>query len=194
MRFLWMIVFICLPVHWINAQWTAQDSLWLKNVLEGKDTIRLNPEFQHSIESGTFLNDGKPIEKSLMLAPNPYPLLKDFSEYIQHEDSSKRRIPFKDLPPQIFWRHVLPLVEILPVYQSILDELKLKPCVGQPASGMISFGFDAAGLTSRKEFIHKRNAKRDSTWRNYNNLPSLYMLEKQRKFLEAHPEKRIFGK
>ena len=41
--------------------------------------------------------------------------------------------------------------------------------------------FDFAEMTSRKSYIHKRNAKRDGTWRNYNNLPTPDIIKKKKK-------------
>ena len=48
--------FVCINIHLGYAQWTEQDSIWLKDVLAGKDSIKLNPEFQKAIQSGSFLN------------------------------------------------------------------------------------------------------------------------------------------
>ena len=49
--------------------------------------------------------------------------------------------------------------------------------------------FDFAEMTSRKSYIHKRNAKRDGTWRNYNNLTySRHHQGKKKKLATGHPE------
>ena len=62
MRPLLIGFFVCINIHLGYAQWTEQDSIWLKDVLAGKDSIKLNPEFQKAIQSGSFLNPepGKP--------------------------------------------------------------------------------------------------------------------------------------
>lgn len=65
MRPLLIGFFVCINIHLGYAQWTEQDSIWLKDVLAGKDSIKLNPEFQKAIQSGSFLNPepGKPMGK-----------------------------------------------------------------------------------------------------------------------------------
>lgn len=47
--------------------------------------------------------------------------------------------------------------------------------------------FDFAEMTSRKSYIHKRNAKRDGTWKNYNNLPTPDIIKKKKKFAKDNP-------
>ena len=66
MRPLLIGFFVCINIHLGYAQWTEQDSIWLKDVLAGKDSIKLNPEFQKAIQSGSFLNPepGKPMGRS----------------------------------------------------------------------------------------------------------------------------------
>ena len=54
MRPLLIGFFVCINIHLGYAQWTEQDSIWLKDVLAGKDSIKLNPEFQKAIQSGSF--------------------------------------------------------------------------------------------------------------------------------------------
>ena len=48
MRPLLIGFFVCINIHLGYAQWTEQDSIWLKDVLAGKDSIKLNPEFPKS--------------------------------------------------------------------------------------------------------------------------------------------------
>lgn len=72
MRPLLIGFFVCINIHLGYAQWTEQDSIWLKDVLAGKDSIKLNPEFQKAIQSGSFLNPepGKPMGKPQLAAPS----------------------------------------------------------------------------------------------------------------------------
>ena len=101
MRPLLIGFFVCINIHLGYAQWTEQDSIWLKDVLAGKDSIKLNPEFQKAIQSGSFLNPepGKPMGKPQLAAPSNIPITKDFSEYIQQDDTTHRKVALKDLPP-----------------------------------------------------------------------------------------------
>lgn len=186
MRPLLIGFFVCINIHLGYAQWTEQDSVWLKDVLAGKDSIKLNPEFQKAIQSGSFLNPepGKPMGKPQLAAPSNIPITKDFSEYIQQDDTTHRKVALKDLPPSVFWRHNPPYKKILPVYQSILDELKRTPSSGRTSLAT----FDLGRMTSRKTYVHKRNAKRNGTWQNYGNLPTPDVISKRKKFERQQAE------
>ncbi len=102
----WIVVSLSISGS-LQAQWTAKDSLWLQNVLAGRDSVRLNPETMRAIQGGTFLHPETPV--SPMLAnPSELPLLKDFSEYIpKQEDTIRRKVALIDLPPGVFWWHVV---------------------------------------------------------------------------------------
>ena len=163
MRPLLIGFFVCINIHLGYAQWTEQDSIWLKDVLAGKDSIKLNPEFQKAIQSGSFLNPepGKPMGKPQLAAPSNIPIT-----------------------PSVFWRHNPPYKKILPVYQSILDELKRTPSSGRTSLAT----FDLGRMTSRKTYVHKRNAKRNGTWQNYGNLPTPDVISKKKKFERQQAE------
>ncbi|MGL6179067.1 MAG: DUF4858 domain-containing protein, partial [Tannerellaceae bacterium] len=77
-----ILYFLSLTTETANAQWTEKDSIWLQDVLNGKRQLKLNPEIQKQIESGTFINlDDK---KSIHLKPSVETMIsKDFSEIIQ---------------------------------------------------------------------------------------------------------------
>jgi hypothetical protein len=102
----WIIFFFCLSgTVAVHAQWTPEDSLWLKNVLSGKDSLRLNPETIQAIREGRFLRLDRP-KTPLQPAQPQLPIQKDFSEYIgiAGDSLSGRKVPLKDLPPQVFWQ------------------------------------------------------------------------------------------
>ena len=180
MKQFWILLFCCLNIHWASAQWTREDSVWLENVLEGKDTLRLDPEVQRAIENGTFLHPETPLENSFRTAPVRVPLIKDFSEYILPDTVFRSNLFIRNiLATEFFWRRHLPMAPPLPVLQSIRREFKYKPCTAPSA-----IRFDFGALTSRKAFIHRRNARRDSTWRNYNNLPTPELLSRRKLFLK----------
>ena len=60
----------------------------------------------------------------------------------------------------------------------MLEAWKNDPMNRSHNTGFVTFDF--AEMTSRKSYIHKRNAKRDGTWRNYNNLPTPDIIRKRR--------------
>ena len=176
---------ICLnSAEYAHAQWTKKDSVWLQNVLSGKEKLQLNPETMKAIQSGSLLN-AEPASEMKMAPVNTLPIFKDFSEYINPDDTAThRKIALKDLPVGVFKRYGPPPSKTLPVYQSILDELKRNPPVGPSATGF----FDLGKMTSRKEYVHKRNAKRDATWREYNNLPTPDIIKKKKVFENTNPQ------
>ena len=89
---------------WAQQSWTAQDSLWLKRVLAGQDTVKLDPEVRRAIERGELIN-AEPVGTP-QLAPHPDPpITKDFSEYIGTDQNPHRKVPLNKLPPQVFWHH-----------------------------------------------------------------------------------------
>ena len=81
MRPIFLLIVFILPTM-AHAQWTEQDSLRLQEFLSGKEEIRLNPEFQKAIESGTFLRPDQP-GTHMLSSPSELPITKDFSEYVQ---------------------------------------------------------------------------------------------------------------
>lgn len=179
---LWMM--ICLnSAQYAHAQWTKKDSVWLQNVLSGKEKLQLNPEALKAIQSGSLLNT-EPASDMKMAPVNTLPILKDFSEYINPGDTTRKKIALMDLPVAVFKLYGPPASKKLPVYQSILDELKRNPPSGPVA---LAF-FDLGKMTSRKEYVHKRNAKRDATWKEYNNLPTPDIIKKRKVFQNTNPE------
>lgn len=182
------LLYLLLPLLILNtwkgqAQWTKQDSIWLKNVLEEKDSLRLNPEFMKEMQKGLFLNPKQPAGEQ-QTAPRELPITKDFSEYMPYSDNPNRKVPLNQLPPNVFWRHMLPLDPTLPISKSLQDEFRQKPARGN--SGAIA-SFDVGQMTSRKEYIHRKNAKRDGTRQNVGRpLPNTaaqraYQLQEARK-------------
>lgn len=169
---------ICLNAEYAHAQWTEKDSIWLANLLSGKDTIRLNPEFQKAIRNGTLINNDKPGQQMKMAAPSSTITFgKDFSEYVHKEDTSvKRQVAIKDLPPAVFWKYGPQYVKELKVITQTREQLLRE---GLPHTQ--SHDFDAMLQTIFKPSYSekKRNAKRSGTWKNYNNLPTPDVLKKR---------------
>lgn len=191
---LWVGLLVCIHTELLHAQaWNETDSLWLAGILAGKDTLKLNPEFQHAIRSGTLINLGEPVGK-MQMAPSPLPLAKDFSEYItgrksaSDTDTTGRRVALKDLPPAVFMRYGLD--KPLPfngIYQQAYTPYT-RPA-GRPATG-ISLSFNDLLLAgfSRNYRQRMHNRKHATAWKTYNDLPAADVYRKQKKFRSEHPE------
>lgn len=98
--------------------WSEEDSVWLSGVLAGKDTIRINPEFQKAIREGTFINNEDTPGQQMLGAPSVLPLLKDFSEYIEADpDSLHKDLDVTSMPPSVFRLLTIELDSCLPIHK-----------------------------------------------------------------------------
>lgn len=190
MRRCWLIgVVVCIQyIHTVNAQtWSKEDSIRLANILSGKDTLKLNPEFQRSIQNGTFINLN-PVGK-MKSSPSKVPFTKDFSEYIKLDKSVlvEEKKNWKDMPPQAAMREPIevkePDLKVNPLVYTIPGQVKqtaVKP-TGHDFNDFLSY------LLSPKYRQFKKNASRN-TYKIYNDIPALQIYQKQKKFREEHPE------
>lgn len=187
---IWML--ICLyGTEYVHAQWTKKDSVWLQDVLSGKEKLQLNTETMKAIESGNLINMDKPASEMKMAPPvAPLPILKDFSEYVQSDDSTRRKIALKDLPYSVFRLYGPDFKKIPSVYQSVINGIKASPLPrgGSSLNVGISLAFDIGDMTSRKTHVHRRNVKRDGTWKEYNNLPTPDIIKKRKNFVKEHSD------
>ena len=108
-----IILFFLFFIHCtigIAQEWTKEDAIWLQNVLEGKDTLKLNDETKKAIDTGRFITPSalQESKKGFDLKPS-----KDFN-FIETPDSLKiRRFDPYSLPPGVSALYVL--------YLDILD-------------------------------------------------------------------------
>ena len=176
-----------------------KDSAWVSEMLAGKDTIRLNPEYLKAIENGTLINLGQPLE----IESSRLPILKDFSEYIK-VDTVRRLLQIDSLPPAVFWLYQTTDT----IYQNICENYH-KPIKSLVISNQVRLGKTpfygragtqilflpevkdgqrrgSAGVTIALHFSmedmlrsvfwkserdKKRNRKRDFTRKHYNSYP-----------------------
>lgn len=190
MRRRWLIgMVVCAQyVHTVYAQtWSKEDSIRLANILSGRDTLRLNPEFQRSIQNGTFINLN-PVGK-MKSASSKVPFTKDFSEYIKLDKSVlvEGKKSWKDMLPQAAMREPIevkePDLKVNPLVYTIPGQVKqttVKP-TGHDFNDFLSY------LLSPKYRQFKKNASRN-TYKIYNDIPALQIYQKQKKFREEHPE------
>lgn len=199
---LWISLLICLHSELLHAQtWSQTDSVWLNDALAGKDTIRLNREFQRAIRNGTFLNLGEPLGK-MQMAPSSIPITKDFAEYMMPADSlsaadttwredggnAYRKLAWKDLPPGVLMRYGLD-GRFAANDQYVVGFGFPRSAARKPATG-ISLSFNdilsTAFSPSYRRLAHNR--KHATAWKTYNDLPTPDVHRKQRQFRNAHPE------
>ena len=187
MRPIFLLIVSILPMM-AHAQWTEQDSLRLQEFLSGKEEIRLNPEFQKAIESGTFLRPDQP-GTHMLSSPSELPITKDFSEYVQL-DTLRRLTNYDSITPVLFmllnfrlpknqdWKEFkvgkVPMaanVKLTNIYSDVVKD-------GQRRGGVLAtirVYFDAEDLLEtifwKSARDKKRNRKRENTWKYYNDYP-----------------------
>ena len=164
--------------------WSEKDSVWLSGVLSGKDTIRINPEFQKAIDSGTFIHLEDEPGQQMLEAPTELPILKDFSEYLHADaDTVRDRLIYKSMPPSVY--RLIDKKEIqvgkLPVtaavggknlYSSdVVKDGQKRGTVGGSVKLYFSLDDMLKWVFSKKERNKRKNRKRDDTWRYYNSIP-----------------------
>lgn len=176
---------ICLnSTDYVFAQWTKKDSVWLQNILSGKEKLHLNPETMKAIQSGSLINPEKPANNMILSTPSP--IIKDFSAIIQPVDTGKKMPDYRSMPPSVFMKYGPGYIDE-PLSFKIMRGL-IKQEYPRSLSSGISFGdiLDQAFLPSAR--AKRRNAKRSGTWKNYNNLPTPDIIKKRKQFLNTHPE------
>ncbi len=197
---IWIVVYLSCSVF-VQAQWTAKDSLWLQNMLSGKDSIRLNPETMRAIQGGTFLHPETP-STPMLINPSKLPILKDFSNYIQEEEDTVRKVAMKDLPPGVFWRHQLKESpadrrnQISPGFFKVyytdwlntvpMDHMGRMQTSGQ---GTADFAHTLNYMFSSEYRQHYKNKLRaEVSLKEYKEAPSEEMVKRMKKFREQQRE------
>lgn len=174
----------------LQAQvWSPEDSVRLAHILSGKDTLRLNPEFQRAIEQGTLINT-QPAGK-MQESKSQMPIVIDFSEYIYPDKQtlydSRSPISIPQMPPQAAIRQP---------ETKRKDELRVNPqaftvpdAIQQGPTQGISMDFNhfLSYLFSKKYRRYLKNQQRAAAWK-YNDLPTPSLYQKQKAFRAAHPE------
>jgi len=105
-----LLLFSCLL---IQAQgWSKEDSIWIKNVLEGKEELKINEETKKAIEEGRLIAPSR-----LKDADFDLELSKDFDNTGVPDSVKVRRIDPYSMPPSVYALYILYLVQMDSVYQ-----------------------------------------------------------------------------
>ena len=192
---------ICLWLFYasdIKAQaWSKEDSVWLSNILSGKETLRLNDETMRAIREGQLLQPNSSPSGKMKNSNLPLPITRDFSEYIRPEkDTSHYRIALQDLPPSVFWLYGPNFDPLETMRYSCFDRDKQAGQIVMPEINGLSFNLAAllSYLFSPTYRQKVKNRKTATAYRSYNNIPSPTIVQKQRAYREAHPEKILSGR
>jgi hypothetical protein len=90
----------------IAQEWSKEDSIWLQNVMEGKEVLKINEDVIKAIEDGRFITPSL-----FMKDKNRYiDLIKDFED-IETPDKMNKIDPYS-MPPAVFSLYVLKMPSI----------------------------------------------------------------------------------
>ncbi|MDR0749996.1 MAG: DUF4858 domain-containing protein [Tannerellaceae bacterium] len=168
-----LLLFICLhQTETLYAQWTKEDSVWLNNVLSGKDTIKLNPDVLKAIESGTLLNtDRLSPSDQIKIIPGRIPIHKDFTEYLspgkrQKDMEDARDVDPFSIPPAVFMRYG-PAI-LLPKH-TFNNAFMMPDSIKEDAVIPSGRSFDDAlrSIFSPSFRARERNRKNANAWKTY---------------------------
>jgi hypothetical protein len=105
MKYFTLTIFLIITSFgFLTAQdWSREDSIWIKNVIEGKEELKLNEETLKAIEEG------------LLIVPqwmqgekrNLQELIKDFENASRRDSTELDRINPLSMPPAVFALYVL---------------------------------------------------------------------------------------
>ena len=144
-------------------EWTAQDSVWLKRILNGTEKIQLNDATRKAIESGALIHN--PMEaKQLKASPKEFPIIESFEGITAPESNSKHP---SELPPAVYQLQILNPKDSIPVINRHAITFNV-PTIRSGGGG----GFSAEDILRTifwpSHRAKKRNAKNANAWKTYN--------------------------
>lgn len=161
-----IIIFIIHNSATLYAQWTEEDSVWLNNVLSGKEELRLNPETWRAIQEGTLINERMSPQNQMISAPSQIPIARDFSEYIRPKNPQKAINPWS-VPTAVYTLYNMNVPTLGLTYnkaafatpQSVIDN------ASRPSG--ISFDDMLRTLFQPSFRAKTRNRKNATAWKTY---------------------------
>jgi hypothetical protein len=166
-RLVLLFVFCAQCTEMLYSQAEEEDSVWIRDVVSRKRTLRLNPETLKAIERGTLLNldGGLPYKDEPVLPGLRSLITKDFSEYLKPDGNSDSAYVFS-IPPAVFIRQgldaPLPADRIskaaFPDSKNVRDNARPS---GQSFDDALKY------LFMPSERAKMRNRKRANAWKTY---------------------------
>jgi hypothetical protein len=169
-RFFLIFFFSCFVCEEIMSQWTRSDSIKLQEILSGERELKLDPEIQKSIESGTFLNLKDPFQH--FIQPNAqFPILKEFTG-IAPQDSLYFDIDPTKIPPNVFWLYHLPYINDYGALKSFHISSEEREYLKSLLPGATTFDAESIlrYLFWKSHRAKVRNKKKATSWKYYNSI------------------------
>ena len=95
-------------------EWSKEDSIWLQNVLEGRDTLKINDETKKAIEEGRLIMPSWMKEMDTDFNPE---LSKDFDDMGKPDSPRMHSLDPYTMPPAVYALYVLYLEKMDSAYQ-----------------------------------------------------------------------------
>ena len=164
--FIVLLFFSCMNAF--AQEWSREDSLWLKNVLEGKEKLKINEDTKKAIDEGRLIVPQWMRDNDSYTKPE---LEKDFDDTGVPDSIRFHRIDPYTMPPGVFALYVLYMEEIEPVYQAAgiiltdeeIEELKALQPPGKPRD----FNRTLSMLFSSHYRQLERNKKTATAYKDY---------------------------
>ena len=93
-------------------EWTKEDSIWLQNVLEGKETLIINEDTKKAIEDGRLT-----MPSWMKNMDNEWELNKDFDDGERPDSIKIRRLNPYTMPPAVFALYIFYLDKLDSAYR-----------------------------------------------------------------------------
>ncbi len=102
-----ILISTCISLGSVNAQnWSREDSMWLRNVLEGKEELEINEDTKKAIDEGVLIVPSW-MKKKEHEIKNQGLLTRDFDEAKAKDSARLHNIDPYSMPPAVFALYVL---------------------------------------------------------------------------------------
>ena len=107
-----LLLFSCALL--LAQEWSKEDSLWLRNVLEGKETLKINEDTKKAIEEGRLI---VPSWMKNNDTDSDMEVIKDFDNAGTPDSSRMYMIDIYSMPPSVYALYVLYIDKMDSAYQ-----------------------------------------------------------------------------
>lgn len=159
-------------------EWTKEDSVWLQNVLSGKEKLKLNIDVLKAIETENLISPDK-LNSPMLSVPTHLPITKDIMGAAMPLDTCVKKTDPYSIPPSVFVLYGMEAVRKLNLNKKILTpSAAFRNDFGSPvntsngnASVVVSFSAEdlLESIFWKSARDKKRNRKRTAILKYYYN-------------------------
>ena len=108
-----LLLFSCALL--LAQEWSKEDTIWLRNVLEGKETLKINEDTKKAIEEGRLI---APSRMKNSDTDSGMKLIKDFDDVGTPDSTRMRMIDIYSMPPSVYALYVFYIDKMDSAYQA----------------------------------------------------------------------------